>query len=161
MFAKKLMKNPILMVGILMMVIFLFQLQKKGYFAKRYVPTSCKSVLVMLEKRAPATWEVKCEENNLAVKIIKDLSVKEMKNEKLYKTVLYRELANDLIFVAKNSLNESLERVFFVRIHLTSQKMNIDALTEGKFLSKLATINKPRFIAEHLHATVQTKETLK
>ena len=41
------------------------------------------------------------------------------------------------------------------------QKIDIEAKTEGRFLSKLNTLKSPKFIAEHLKATVQTKEKIK
>lgn len=71
---------------------------------------------------------------------------------------LYRELANNLQFIARNSLNESLERTLIIRVHVIHSQMEINAITEGKDLAKLATLKRPEFIAEHLRATVQVQD---
>lgn len=161
MFLKTLMKKPVLMVGILLMVIFLLDLNNRGKLFNRdsLKPTSCRSVLVMLNKRIPATWKTKCKNNNLRV----DISVNTSKNikQKNLRAFIYRNLANNLIFIAKNSLNESLERVNFVHVHMDHKKMSVNALTEGKFICKFASITNKKFIAEHIQSTVQVKETIK
>ncbi len=164
MIAKVLFKNPILMIGILMVTILLLTLNKKGMFFNRtelLKATSCNSVLVMLNKRTPETWTNKCRENNLEVNIESTLKPKQLKDPNTMKAVLYRELANNLIFISKNSLNESLERVLFVSVKINSQKMEINALTEGKYIAKLATMKNSKFISDHLKKTVKVKEIIK
>lgn len=163
MIAQKLMKKPILMIGILFMIIFLFQLHKKGYFDRsdKLIATSCKSALVMLDKRKPKNWETECQKNDLSVTIKFDLQKKKIKDLKIIRRVLYRELANGLIFISRNTLNENLERMYMVKVLVTSQKMEVGALTEGRFLAKLTTMKNQKLIAEHLKATVQTKEMIK
>ena len=54
-----------------------------------------------------------------------------------------------------------LEKVMFVRFRLDHPKLQIDAVTEGKYIIKLATIENPEHIMAHLKATVQVKETVK
>jgi hypothetical protein len=162
MIVNSLLKKPILIIGILLMVIFIFDLRRRGIFFGRYQKlkaTSCNSVLVMLNRRTPDTWKNSCKESTLTVAIQLTLPPK-IKNAKdqVLRQYLYRELANNLIKIAKNSLNESLERTFSVHVKQRSQRMDIDAVTEGRFIAKLATISDPKFIAEHLKNTVHIKE---
>jgi hypothetical protein len=156
------MKKPVLMIGIIMFLLFLYQVASKekwGIFANsKLIPTSCRCVLVGLERRIPENWKVFCEGNNLAVEI-KELAIPE--DVENIKPLLYRQLANHMAFLARNSANDILEKVFFVRFHLVHDKMTIDAVTEGKFIVKLSTLENSKHIMTHLKSTVQVKETVK
>lgn len=168
------MKKPILMIGILMMVIFIYQLRDKGYFGERYQAESCRSVLVMLEKRQPDGWKTSCEQGNLIVEENFSFSIPPKKMAEA-KVQLYTEMANSLMFIATNSLNESLERTPFVVFHLNSEYLDLAARVEGAPLAKMANLamtdkdqandniaeNKRKIIAEHLHRHVQVQERLK
>jgi len=156
------MKKPVLMIGIIMFLLFLYQVASKekwGIFANsKLIPTSCRGVLVGLERRIPENWKVFCEGNNLAVEI-KELAIPE--DVENIRPLLYRQLANHMAFLARNSANDILEKVFFVRFHLVHDKMTIDAVTEGKFIVKLSTLEDSEHIMTHLKSTVQVKETVK
>ena len=157
MLLKSLIKNPILVVGMLMMAIVLFDLSRRGILpliSERVIATSCKSARVMLDKRVPSTWTIQCENNNMAITIHSQLP--QATNPQLTRN-LYRELANKLKFIAQNALNESLERTLLVRVLIIHPQMEINAVTEGKDLAKLATLNEPKFVAEHLKTTVQVQ----
>ncbi len=64
-------------------------------------------------------------------------------------------------FVARNSHTDILEKVFFVRFRLVHPKMTVNAVTEGKYIVKLATLESPQHIMTHLKSTVQVKEETK
>ena len=153
-----LMKKPILMIGIIMFSLFLYQLASKekwGIFANnKLIPTSCKGVLVGLEKRIPQNWKVFCEGNNLAVEI-KEIAIPE--NADNLKSLMYRQLANHMSHVARIS---AVDKVLFVRFHVVHPKITIDAVTEGKYIVKLATLENAEHIMTHLKTTVQVKETV-
>jgi hypothetical protein len=152
------------MFGILMMAIFLFQLRDKGFFQARrdkMIPTSCKAVRVKLDKRIPSNWNSKCEGNNLSVSINYLLEKSKVIDANQIRAILYRELANDLILIAKNSPIDSLERTHIVRVQIKHNDFYINAITEGKFLIKLSTIKSLDLIKEHIRATVQVKESKK
>lgn len=170
---KSLMKNPILAIGILFMIIFLFQMgDKYDWFSSRrrkLMPSSCRAVIVKLDRRVPSSWKTECEGNdynNLFVNmnLSEQGSSKSVKGEtkenkqKRLKVFLYKTLANNMILTAKNSPTDNLERTNMVRFRLNHTKMRIDALTEGRFLVKLQTLTSPQLIAEHLKVTVQVKE---
>jgi hypothetical protein len=54
--------------------------------------------------------------------------------------------------------NESLARTPVVRLKLIHKLMTINALTEGRHLSKLTTLTNPKFVANHIQQTVQVQE---
>jgi hypothetical protein len=161
-FMKYLMEKPVLAIGLIMFGLFLFQVsrgQKWGLFHNdKLLATSCRAVLIRLEKKIPANWKAFCEGNNLAVEI-KEVSIpKEQSN---LKSLMYRQLANYMTFIARSSHTDLLEKVFFIRLKLTHPKFEINAVTEGKFIVKLATLEVPEHIMTHLQSTVQVKEEMK
>ncbi len=162
--SKLLTKYPILAVGILLMTLFLFQLRDKGIFQSRresMTASSCKAVGVMLNKRIPSNWDSTCEGNNLAISINFAIEEKNFKDVENLRAIMYRDLANDLILIAKNSPSDSLERTDIVRVRMNHSKLEINAVTEGRFIVKLSTIKSAELIKEHLKATVQVKELKK
>ena len=162
---KSFMKNPVLAVGILFTVIFLFQLKEKGYFsdlAEKRTPSSCKALRVKLDRRIPSTWKTSCEGdlyNNLAVDIPFLIEDKQWpKNPTEIDRLHFRELANFMIRIAKNSPEDNLERTDIIRVRMISEKMTINAVTEGRFMIKLATLTDAKLIAEHFKGTVQVQK---
>lgn len=144
-----------------MFSLFLYQVVQKekwGLFHNdKLTSTSCKGVLVGLEKRVPENWKVFCEGNNLAVEINEIAIPPEAGN---LKGLMYRQLANHMAHVARISMSDILEKVFLVRFHLVHPKLTLDAVTEGKFIVKLATLENSEHIMTHLKSTVQVKETV-
>lgn len=164
MIAKSLLKNPILMIGILMMFIFLYNLNEKHGFlgnrAELLKARSCTALLVKLKRRVAANWQVKCEKNSLAVTIDYSFDEKNLAPKGSMKQLLYREVANNLVHIAKNSPSDNLERTDYIRVRLIHTSMTINALTLGRHLVKFQTLTAPRMIAEHLKTTVQVQEVI-
>lgn len=157
-----LLKNPMLAIGIILMGLFLAQVARKeqwGFFYnEKFTSTSCKGVSVRLEKKIPENWKILCEGNNLAV-IINEVAIPTEASN--LKVLMYRQLANHMAFVARSSEIDILEKVFFVRFQIIHPKMILNAVTEGKFIVKLATLETPEHIMTHLKSTVQVKEEMK
>lgn len=157
-----LMKNPMLTLGIILFGMFLYQVSSKekwGIFANpKLSSTTCKAVVIQVEKRIPGNWKAFCEGNNLAVEIVEVAIPAETSH---LDALMYRQLANHMSFIARVSHTDMLEKVDFVRFRLTHPKMVINAVTEGKFIVKLATLESPEHIMTHLKSTVQVKQTLK
>lgn len=162
MFWNSLMKKPILAMGIIMFSLFLFNVSKKkswGIFHNEKLnTTSCRGALVKLEKNVPENWKVFCEGNNLAVEIREIAIPEKAANIKL---LMYRQLANHMAYVARLATTDILEKVMFVRFRITHPDLIINAVTEGKYIVKLATLENPEHIMTHLKSTVQVKETTK
>lgn len=160
MVAKILMKNPVLMIGIILMGLFLNDLRLKGYFNRDgLIPTSCKASLIMLKKRIPSNWNTSCNSNEMIVKI--DLKSKQLHNLAKLKSLIYRELANHLIFIAKNTPEDSLSRVDKIFLYEDTSKIQVLAMTEGKYLVKFKTLKTKTHIMKHLQNTVKVKEIIK
>ncbi len=157
-----LMKKPVLTLGIILFGMFLYQVASKeqwGIFAnQKLMSTTCKAVVIQVEKRIPANWKVFCEGNNLAVEIVEVAIPPKAAN---LDALMYRQLANHMSFIARVSHADMLEKVNFVRFRLSHEKTEINAVTEGKFIVKLATLETPEHIMTHLKSTVQVKQTVK
>ena len=118
--------------------------------------------MVKLERRVPKDWSAKCEGNNLAVEYklkIPDNFKNDVSNP--IRKFIYRDLANSLTLVAKNSPQDNLERTDIVRLRLKTDIMTVNAVTDGKMLSKLYHLTDSQLIAKHLKATVQVQEVPK
>jgi hypothetical protein len=159
MFLNLLLKKPWLTLGILMMLTV--WMGSTGYinlFNPKLKPTSCKAALVKLERTLPQNWKLSCSDNNMNVEV-NELQIKS--DEKEFKTALYRQMANYLVELARNSEADILAKVFIIHFKLTHPKMEINAISEGKYIAKLTTLSSPQFIMDHLKQTVQVKETIK
>ncbi|TNE97816.1 MAG: hypothetical protein EP326_10820 [Deltaproteobacteria bacterium] len=150
------------MIGILMMFIFLWDLNRKnGWTAKRnekLKARSCNAVLVKVEKRLAANWKAYCEQNSLAVEVDFTLDKAKLKDPNNFKRVMYRELANNLVLLAKLSPSDNLERTDYVRVRLKHKDLTINALSQGRHVAKFQTLTTPEMIAQHLQATVTVQE---
>lgn len=149
-------------MGIIMFSLFLFQVAKKekwGIFHnEKLISTPCRGVLIRLEKKVPENWKVFCEGNNLAVEI-REIAIPEKASN--VKLLIYRQLANHMAFVARMATVDILEKVMFIRFRITHPDLTINAVTEGKFIVKLATLENADHIMSHLKSTVQVQETPK
>jgi len=164
MIIKGLLSKPILVIGIIFVAIVIMDWRNRGKLFSRpkIIPTSCRAVIVMLERRIPGTWKVECEGENLAVLIDEvkysndaELSILDIRGK------LYRTMANNFIHIARNSPQETLERLAIVRLRIAHSRLVINAVAYGKDVVRLSNLHSPQLISEHLKATVQVKETLK
>ncbi len=159
MFVNFLMKKPILMIGLLMFSIFLMNAWDKLGFLKRDLQTTaCHGNLSKLEKNLPETWKVYCEGNNLAAEI-KVLGIEA--NDKQLKEKMYRSLANHLMTISTLSQPDLLEKIMMVRLRLDHPKLQVNAISEGRYVAKLIGLKSQSHIAEHLQQTVQVNDVAK
>ena len=167
MLSRMALKNPVLMIGILMMLIFLMTSGKslfKGY-KQKLTPTSCKALLVKLKSKVkrniPENWEAECEQNNLAIEYelkIPEKFVQGIQNP--MQQFIYRDLANSLTLIAKKSPVDNLEKTDIIRLRVKTDVMTVNAVTDGRNLSRLYYLKDPKIIAKHFKATVQIQEVL-
>lgn len=158
---QKMMKHSVLSIGILMMIIFLFQLNDQGHF-DRFKSSPClstKSVLLKrspyalnteaktltrsesLERKLPENWSLSCKKNVLYVDI--DFKNTKTTSPKTIRRQLYSEMANSLMFISiatKDSFDLNLSKTFFVVLKIDSDLMEIAARTEGKNLAALSNL---------------------
>ena len=161
-----LIKKPFLAMGILMLAIFFFQLKDKGWLSSmrkaRLTPSSCRALLVKLNRRIPKNWSTGCEGklwNNLAISIT--LTPLKIEGEKELRAYLYREMANNLIHIARHSPSDNLERTHLIRLQMIHPQREINALSEGHLVAQLATLKDKELIAQHLRSSVQVQERIK
>lgn len=142
-----------------MFLIFLMNAWDKLGFLKRDLQTTaCHGNIPKLEKSIPVTWKVFCEENNLAVEI----TVSSIANDdKELKEKMFRHLANDLVSISKLSQTDLLEKIMMVRLRLEHPKLQVNAISEGRYVAKLVNLKSQTHIAEHLQQTVQVNDVAK
>jgi hypothetical protein len=161
-----LLKSPMLVLGILMMGIFLYELKNPKttpwFYRDKLIPSSCRNVEFQLNKHIPANWKLSCDNENLKIDIHKDMwDLKQAPEINQLKILMYRDLANNLKFIADHAPSESLSNVLIVRIEMGHARMHIAAITEGKFLAQLKNLKTSDFIRDHLKSTVSIKEFIK
>jgi hypothetical protein len=157
-----LLKNPILAIGILLFAIFIMQLGSQGKLKslrnEKLIPTSCKAAIVKIQRTTPGNWNVFCESNNMAVEIEENMIPPDAQN---IKSLMYRQLANHMSYLARASEPDILEKVHLIRLKMVHSQMEINAVTEGKFIVKLVNLESPDHIMAHLKSTVQVQETVR
>lgn len=156
------MKNPMLAVGIIMISLVAYQANQKQQWGllsnPKLNPTPCSAAIVKLNKEIPGNWRIFCEKNNLAIEIIEQT---EIKNPDQLRPVMYRQLANHMVYTVSHSTTDILEKVDIIRYKLMHPKLEINAITTGAYIVKLKTIHDHKYILDHLKSTVKVKETLK
>ena len=168
------------MVGFLFLAIFIFQLRDQGFFKKRsakLIPTSCKAVMVRLDKYMHNSWSLTCNENNLEVivpiesELIKNINksfpieTDRKKENDSYKSALretlFKVMANSYISIAKYSPEESLERTDIISLRVVHPHLTINSISEGKHVVNLKTLKNFKLISNHLKSTIQIQEIFK
>ncbi len=149
--SKFLIKHPFFIAIILIVYIFFSQLKKHNIFPSSGTKaTSCKSAIVMLKKRSPKSWKIRCKKNHLIVEVPTKLKKKE---------AIYREMANNLTFISKNCLNESLERTNSVLLVMKNKSTHIKSLIAGKYIAKMASLKETSKIINFIQNYVTVDET--
>ena len=157
-------KKPIFSIGILFFIIFLFQLNKSGYFEKRrklFSAASCTALTVKLKRLAPKDWELECnghfaeKTDTLEVKI----RLPEPNQNKISaRAYVYREMANHFMFISKNSPIDNLEKLSWVKLSLIYKENQADGIVKGLSLSKMRTLKSQESILGHFQGSVSVKD---
>lgn len=148
-----------------MMGIFIYSPEGKRFIAKyrnNYIPSDCRALIDRTEKRIKEkfdNWNFDCVDETLTIEVPFSKPPK-IKNDQL-RAVMYRELANKLVFISQNSNEETLERVYNVKIKLINDELTILAQTHGDELVKFQTLREEKNIIRHLQKTVKVKEFIK
>lgn len=166
MIAKSLMKHPVLMMGILLLSIFLFDLRDRNFFKQRVeslTPTSCKAVKVRLDRYLHKSWDITCNENNLVIEVPVDEKVisHKLADPTLLKQKMYKALANSYISISRYSPPDSLERTMMVSVRLIHPNMTINSVSEGRHVYNMKALKNLSNLAKHFSQTVQVQEVTK
>lgn len=155
-----LMKKPILMMGIIMMGLFIYDYRsnrignKSVFYRDAFTTWACKPVVAKLEKLTPSNWTYVCNKDNLKIMLNLSKDVQKI-NER---AVIYREMANSLIYISKNSPEDNLERVPIIYLSITGTHYRVNAISSGKDILKLKNMQTTNFIQQHLQSVVKVKE---
>jgi len=163
MMSQKLLKYPLAIMAILFTYLLFVYFDKGGIFNRRkqlLEGTPCIAALVKLELKIPKNWSGKCDKNHLEVEV-QEIIPATIKDPAKIRVLLYREMANHLSFIAKNTPVANLENIASVLVKVNSENLIVEALTTGEALVNLTTLNSPEIIQEHLKNTVKVKETIK
>ncbi len=162
---KHLMDKPVLTIGVIFFALFVYDLNRRGYldsFKNRFQPTSCFITLKALEKKLPKEAVASCDENHLIVDWKLEMGdFVRLEKPEMILAANYRELANNLTFIAKNSPVDLLAGVSVVTVNQEGKDFILSAVSEGRYLVKLSELKSPELIAEHLKNTVKVKESVK
>ena len=162
-----LLKKPVLAIGILFFIIFLFQLNKSGYFEKRtkmYSAASCIAITVKLNKMIPTDWKLNCvghfADRSDTLEVTVNLATNDQ-TKLTSKEFTYREMANHLIFISRNAPSDNLERLSWVKISVIHPEGQADGVVDGMSLAKMATLKTQDGLMGHLQNAVKVKDTFK
>ena len=158
-----LMKKPIFAIGVLFFIIFLFQFKNSDYMKKRqkiYKASSCTAILVKLNKIKPKDWELDCEGHfaDQSDTLIASIPFTAKDQNIDPRVIAYREMAYHLNFIAKNSPNDNLERLSWVKISLINSQGTAEGRTPGHLLAKMQSVQTNAALMEHLKTSVSVKD---
>jgi hypothetical protein len=154
---QKIMKYPILMVGILMFTIFITNTETQKWLGKhfdRFKPSNCRVQLERVEDNMKYDWDVEC--HNEALKITQDYTLKDSKFT--LKQQMYRQIANNYAHLAQLSNPETLELIQQVYIILKHPDLNISSESKGSEIIKFNDLKTQEDMMRHLKFTVKVKE---
>ena len=156
----RIMKYPYLVIAALFIYLYFYPPEAIKRRRQLFQGTACIAGLVKLEKKIEKNWKVECVENNLKIEIFVETppNLMDITKKRAY---FFRELANNLVLVSKNTPEANLENIKSIHMVFSSKDFKVEALTKGSTLVKLNTLNSPESIRNHLKNTVQVKETVK
>lgn len=164
MIAQQIFKRPVFFLGFTLFLIFYMNYRNKMNMEvlsrNKLNPSSCRSATVMLAKKAPEFWQIECQQNILQINIKVPLEKQELTLSKV-KSILYPAVANAFVFVANNSLIDSLERTEKVFIQVSLDENKINAFSSGKDVAAFHYIKGQEGVRAHLKTAISVQEIFK
>jgi hypothetical protein len=168
---KSLVKNPLLMIGLLMCFIAINEYRDQLSFLFRnhkVLASSCRSALVQLQKNIPKKAKIQCLpspettqalQQNLEILQITLPPLHDLPSQST--SELYRALAQNIAIYSLWGLEESLENVFKVHFLLRYPplKLEILAVLSGKDFVYFRYLKDGQAVLKHLQEKVIVKET--
>ena len=160
---QKLLKYPVLVIGVILFGLFLADDNTRKWLkseGEKRIPSTCRALKSRLESKVPPHWALNCQDKlTLTVELdyIQKKSLPLPIHGKL-KNVAYRTLANDLHHFAKLSNPETLVRLARLQMVLRHPKIKIEAISDGESLVKLGKLESKQAISDHLRVSVKIRE---
>lgn len=157
----KAMKYPVLMMGILMFSLYVSDAKTQSWWEKakrRFVPSTCDSLLTRLEDKTPKEWKISCPTVDL---LVLDYEYITEEPREVVRIKMYKNIANILVQFANLANPETLEDLRAFRLKINASKIAITAQTDGEAMLAYRKLKIREKIAEHLKLTVKVKEEIK
>ena len=157
----KAMKYPVLMMGIIMFTLYVTDAKTQSWWEKakrRFVPSTCDSLVTRMEDKVPKSWKMSCPTVNL---LILEYKYESSENLNTVRIKMYKNIANILVQFAKLANPETLEDLKAFRLKMITDKIDIAAQTDGEAMIAFTKLKTQKQIAEHLKLTVKVKEQIK
>jgi len=159
---QKAMKYPVLVIGFVMFGIFLSDPKTAIWWDKvlrRFKSSTCDTVLVRTEKKAPLGWKMACPTMD---KLVLDVPVvSDVANYNQLRVIMYKSLANHLTKFSQVSNPETVIRLKKLQINLNHKRLTIESITTGESVIEFLKLKNQKDIIRHLKHTVKVKEVRK
>lgn len=153
------MKYPMLIVGVILFTMFLFDGKTKEWWSKfsyRYIPNTCQTIKDRVQDKLADNWSVKCPQTELMLITIEEKIVP--KKPTLLRSLLYKQLANHYSTFSQTANPETLEMLKKIKITLKHGQMQIVSQSSGKSVVQFRALKQKSAILRHLQKTVKVKE---
>lgn len=157
----KALKYPVLTAGLIMFFIFLQDGKTQSWWEKvtrRFVPSTCDSLVSRLESKVPKKWEMSCPTIHL---LRLKYEFEETKDTQVMRKILYRQSANIIVKFSKMANLETLEDLKIFQLIMDAPKSQVVLETSGEAMLPFAKMTDKNKIAEHLKLAVKVKEITK
>lgn len=158
-------KNPVLIIGIVLFGIAMSSPKTKEYLAKqkrRFKPTSCDVLKRRIDHKKDAKWTLSCPGEDGSQGLQMDVEYSGESDEmRVIRRNMYRQIANNFVAFSHIANPESLVYLKKFKMIIHHDKIDITAATDGQAIVEFANLTGTKAIAAHLKLTVKVKEFFK
>lgn len=162
MLIKKIMDKPVLPASILMLAVtFYYFNNNKNPDWSGVNPTSCRSAIVPLKKRAPKHWKIQCTQNKLLIEVVEIPREKEsftFKDINEKRKFIYNRMANYIVYISQNTFLESMKNVEMVTLQIRLDGLDVFSYIRGEHVSLLAGIKSQKILVRRFKEWIKTRE---
>ena len=157
---KKAFKYPVLIIGIILFGLYIFDPKTKEFWRKynrRFIPSTCDALVSRSASKADTTWSFDCPGIQL---LVVKIPYESQPNEKypVTRVNMYKLLANSLVNLSKITNPETMENLQLLKVIVENPRLNILAKTDGEAIVGFLKFKTQEDIAAHLKLTVKTQE---
>jgi hypothetical protein len=160
MLGKKLLKYPVLIIGIILFGIYVTDPKTADYWRKynrRFIPSTCDAIESRISDKVDKTWSLDCPGTQL---LIIKLPYESKLAEKFpsIRRNMYKLLANSLVKLSQVSNPEAMQNLGHLKMVIEHPRLKILAKTDGEAINQFLKLKYQVDIADHLKLTVKIKE---
>jgi hypothetical protein len=163
MLGKKLLRYPVLIIGIILFGIYVTDPKTADYWRKynrRFIPSTCDAIVSRTAPKVDKTWSLECPGTQL---LIVKIPYESKTGEKfpIIRKNMYKLLANSLVRLSQISNPEAMQNLAHLKLVIENPRLKILAKTDGEAVNQFLKIKYQVDIADHLKLTVKIKEFTK